>query len=584
MALRLIFDGVQLPSSDYSLENADITIRRNDETGLLATSYGGGVTFRGETYNRIYTDILSNPNGRNVTIPVAIFDDCCNETLFYGRITGDSLDWCYDKCEVTADIKEGSADADLITCAQSTYIFDNHNGFQQKNHLFFRHCTEMRPSILQDGFLAIGLCLHIFFYVMFPLIAVISAIIVLINAIASIVGEKPIPDEGNNGIVDWFNEVINTVDGYISGCTKGHPAPYVRDYIQNACQKCGLQFQSTILNQDHIQGNESWNPINVRYDSSGNALNPYWTLAHFSAPVHRGEEDYVTWIDDDKPLMTLDKYLQFLGKVFNAEYRIQNGILTFERKDFFKNSTVWIDLSGALPDNFESLCFNYSPNAIPAYGRYEYLKDGVDWVGNEANYLYNDIIPFNLPLGSYPQFRGERMVQLEASMSRFRNDGLDRDVLTDWQQFFDFVGATDLLVKADYDNALLLPVDLSFYPKLLVYDNVSPPTNAKVIYENISGQRRFNRDMWFGTENQDPNVGYQSKVYIAGNLYDRFHYIDDPRLNLREGKQYTLRLRRTCTDILNLDFNSSVLLPGGFYGSIREVSIGKDVMEVRGDF
>ena len=55
-------------------------------------------------------------------------------------------------------------------------------------------------------------------------------------------------------------------------------------------------------------------------------------------------------------------FLNKFGEVFNAKFRIKNGALEFERKDyFFQSQNVWVDLT------HETQCLKLKPQDNWAY-------------------------------------------------------------------------------------------------------------------------------------------------------------------------------------------------------------------------
>jgi hypothetical protein len=63
----------------------------------------------------------------------------------------------------------------------------------------------------------------------------------------------------------------------------------------------------------------------------------------------------------------------------------------------------------------------------------QYSGDAVDIVGNEANRRFSDIVEWNLPYSSLQS--GHRDVILPFGTARFRDDGIDQDILG----YFDWV-------------------------------------------------------------------------------------------------------------------------------------------------
>jgi hypothetical protein len=584
-----------------------ITRRRNTDTGGIETDFAGTLEFSGRAYQEIKAQLIDVPNGRNVRLYVEIVDDCCEldgkpMRIFYGYLAYDSLKFCMDECKISADLKEWTQESQIINCIKSTYIFDNTFGFQQQQHPFVRYCGELRPNWLMQAFLIIGLIVHILLYALFPLIILISLWIISYNAIVRVVclfvqsciDALSITDNNNDGLIDWWQTVISDWDNYVSGCFRGHPAPFVRDYLLNVCRKCGLVLKSTLFNQPTIQGNESWNPIGLNQGDS----NPYFRAMWLYAPVRHGEPDYVTWIDDNKPLLTLDKFLNELKKIFDADYRIVGNELRIERRDYFIQSTAWIDMSdpSQFPQEFFSLCVDNNNENNPAWGRFEPQKDAVDWVGNEAFLRTAEIVNWDVPAGANQNLIGEKTFLVPFSPVRARTDGIDEDILDKWRMFWDGIGIGDLLVKSDYDFTILLPLDMTSTPKVLIWDGESAITNAKVIKFPDPGDPTiydYNNDVTFSYTGNigGGNAGNNTilpKAYLPGNLYDRIFFIEDPKLNKRLNRSFTAVIKRDCALIQTLSFDKSIILPQtltqGARGVINEVEISVDKMTIKGSY
>ena len=592
---QLIIDNTIISPSDYdSLDTADITLRRTDgETGRITRNVAGNIKLYGDAYNIVKSQILDNPQGRSNKIPIEIFDTECQIEIYRGWITFEGAQWCFMDCEVTVNLTERGVEAEAITCIQSYFIFDNTFGFQQIPHNFIRHCSEMRPVGLFHAFLAIGLFIHINMYLLYPLILLISAIIVAINSVSNFLGlGDVIDDEGNDGILDLWQDLIQHWSKYITGCGNGHPAPYVRDYILNGCRKCGLNLQSTIFNQEFIQGNESWDTVGLNVGDR----NPYWDLVQLDASVKNGQESYTTWIDDNKPNLMIESYLEFIKTVFNADYRVVGNTLTFERKDAFLNPVMYFDASNPLQNKevIKKLCWRFNPQTQPAWQRFQFSLDGVDWVGNEGKDRFNDLIPTNTYLNQFPAvvspqyslFKGEQTITIQAAPQRYRRDGITEDVLTEWQGFYSSIGLQDVMIDDGHDFNIILHTEISFLPKLICLEHGTFNENAKVsrIYQSASDSYYCNKDMTFGADGNIHDGNTFTKQFIPGNLYDRFWFINDPRLNVKQGKKYILEISRCCELINELEFSKYVLLPSGYRGTIEEVTIKSDMLVITGSF
>lgn len=595
--IYLTLDGnVFSPDSYEDIQKASFTIRRKAEDGSITYGFSSDLTFYSDAYKYIYNKIIA-PNdavgtGVNAEVQLRVYDDCCiingkDYLLFEGLITAASTDWCFQECFVKCQAVEHNLTTRQTDCLKSTIIWDNlhdyGNGVRFTNlpHPFVWHCAELRPSLLQYIFLVIGLLLNFLSLVLTPIVALFALIKEIIDAIGALFSGDAV--DFDLDLYDGYRDLIDTMNGFISGCLYGHPAPLIRSYINNVCNSCSLTFQSSIFNNDQ---------------------SPYYNALYFSAPVTKGKDKYVTWIADDAPLLNGSDLLDQLKRTFNADYRIENGILYFERRDYFTNNDIWLDLSNALEDNAISICFEYPTERDPAYGRFEFTLDGIDWCGNEAKAFYNDTVSWNLPFGQFQRLKGEGKYVIPFSPARFRRDGIDEDVLSVWAEIWNVIGLGDYLTGgSQFDRALLLPVHMSSTPKLLIWDGNSAVEDAKISHipyspayqPNIGGVQApnpidpdgdyYNKDMWV-TAQQDSILLTQgigtNKPYIEGNLYDRFWYINDPRLDTQVRLNFTATIVRDCKDLITLDFTKGVLLPNGLRGSIDEINITESNIVIKG--
>lgn len=586
--LYLTIDDIKFSQSDYtSLEESSVTLRIHDqESGQIAYSYSEEVTAYGEMYKYIWENLLMTDgklvNNKGKKLVAKIYDDCCKVTsdatgkesdylVFVGKISSTGIKFCEFDCSITFNIEEDEFAANA-NCLKNKFIFDNSiiypNGqrFHELRHPFTWHCVEMRPALIHWIFLIFGLLFNAIVPAFIALIALIAVIKEIIDAIIALFsGEAPTLDFD---VLDWFFKLVKDVNGYMSGCQYGHPTPFIRDYLTNVCKVCGLQFESSIFN---------------------NSNSPYYNAMLLSAPVDKGTKEYVSWIDDNKPIETGDSFLQLLSRIFNISYRINNNILTVERKDFFKPNTIWLDLSNPKNDpRIISICYKFPSTSDPAGGEFVFAMDGIDWVGNEAKSLYNDIMDWNLPFGNYPHLKGIKRYDIPISPARFKGDGITTDIISTWVDIWNMVfpGLGYVLTGGSkFNNCLLLPVELTTEYKVLIWDGDSPLDEARVRRQSYSEGLYYNKDMWVAAEVDSiltKNNIVTKKPFVAGNLYDRFWYIEDPRLKNSHGLEYTAELVRDCDMLLSIDFYKSVLLPNNMVGSIEEIVLEKYKLTIKG--
>ena len=476
MSIKIEFNGILLTGRIDGTETFNVTIANKTEDNRISKSFSSELTFYDDGFDMIKANLIDDPNGFTNKIDVKIFDSCCKEAVFEGVIRGDSIDWCDPVCAVTANIIEEDPG---INCVKSTLIFDDHAGFlSSKVQPAVNYCLELRPAFIQVLIIWLAFILNIAIIgILIPLIAVIFIIFGIIFVICLVIagiallipGVTP-PDctGGWTNPVNIINDILDAFDSLqdqLIGCGRFHPTPYVRDYIQNVCDKCGLSFQSSIIND---------------------ASSIYYNLAYFSAEVEKGRlqsSSDKTLIKGNEPLLTLEIFLSdYVAPLFNAKWEIVNNVLILERVDFFQNTAVWVntfdlDQNQKLIDGV--VCYNWIDEDRAAYGRFEYTKDGQEYIGNEAGARFNDIIDWNDPPNEIQSGKYEFLTPSAAS--RFRDDEVEIDV---YSFFADALGGA---VNAVFGGAfsesqyyLLMNQATAFAPKFLILQSSTPNDNNLV--------------------------------------------------------------------------------------------------------
>ena len=571
-------------------ENASFTItkRKSGPDSTPKQSYSSELVFYDNGYDILKAALLDDPAGFNKEVEVEIFDDCCKgEPVFVGFIRGDSIDWCEPKCFISAQIFEQIPD---LNCIQSTLIADDHANFAtETQHPKVRYCVELKPQFLHVVIIyfafilvqAVTVVLATIIVAILLITAVIAAICAILDFICGLSFiDCTAPDcdssfSSPGNLIDFLGNLLNDVINIVLGCGRFHPSPLLRDYIDNACSKCSLTFESSILTDSN---------------------SPYYNTLLFSAPVEKGRPQNSTdgtLIPGNEPLLTLEQlFLEYLNPTFNAKFEITDGVLKFERKDFFGVGATWVNTvellkAGRILD--DEICFNWLKDPRPAFGRFEYSLDAVDYLGNEANNRFNDIVEWN-PSGS-PLFTGEHTVTLPFGMARFRDDNINGTVM---DYFLSFAGGVfnDVFGGQFSDNneVLIMNQNTAFQLKLLIWEIEAGADEGKIrnTYSDtftggslivdgglVDVNERFNYPFWFMEGRQN-------------NLYTSFHYIDDPRSTGVKQFDYSFTVTDfTCDEFRTFDFDKIVevlknetLVPG----EVQQIEINftKRTIEIRG--
>lgn len=573
--LKIELNGTLITGRIDGVQNFVITYRKNDRDGNTVKSYSSELTFYDDGYNLIKSFLIDDPIGFSKKIAVKIYDDCCTGAVFEGVIMGDGIDWCEPGCYVTANIIE---DDPVLSCVQNTLIWDDHDGFLNRTYPPVYYCVENRPIFLHIlvGLISeiIQLVVNIIAFAIIPVIFLITGFLfVICNIIRVICNGFSFRIFGTtiniqlcnppncNGLNPVFNvqrllEITNRVTAALDTCGSYHPSPYVRDYINNVCKKCGLTFQSSILN-------DNTNPVG----------SIYYNTVLFAAQIKRGRipgtSDFRP-IGDNKPIETLETLLnQYLCPTFNAKWKIFGNTLVFERKDYFKYTTQWIDTELLLNEGRilnDQICYSWTDRKRYSYGNYQYQPDAMEYIGNEAKNRYNDIVEWNNPYS--PSQTGEYALSLPLSPASFDDDGEQIGYAVELSKGFQ-------LTPNNPDRVMLMAQHNTFNYRLLIVEN-DPQT------DNLPRVKHDYSDAFCGGSipgiNPDQRFNYPFWFYAGrnNNLYSLFHYIDDPRQIGSTQYDFDFTFEFNCQEFQSFGFEKYVRLIRGnqiLNGEILELSI-----------
>ncbi len=493
---------------------------QRDNNGQIVTgnfvpqkSVSGILSFEGQSYKLLKQWLLDDVSAALNSVDVQIEDVGCGRYINY-QIKSQDLVWCEDGlCTFDVTLKQQDEN---ITCIKRTVISDNQFGtFQKvpsnnKKHPRFSYCNEVRPngtliiewyvltSVVQIG----AQLLFLVAVILNPIIFSINGIIAAVNAIISIVGGTPlnyIPFITMSGFFDG----VSTMYIESAGCGREHPAPLVKDYIQNVCDICGVRV-------DQNSAPIFFNPYTTVETSTGpeSAPNLYASACYLSAPASRGlrrfrrasilsgfqdpNDEY--WIPENSPLLALDQFLDEICPLFNQSWRIENNTLTIKRKDFWILNNYSYDFTENSPDRdkiVNGICFTPNGNKYPAALKGIYVPDASDTCGNEAGNAngagqMQGIISFG-DVDTNPNYDGIFDKTTQYGATRFRFDGAGTDYIYDAMQvimngqFFQAVGLIGIFtilqqVTQRIDEfgayALLLSGETAVQPKILLWDGL----------------------------------------------------------------------------------------------------------------
>lgn len=198
-------------------------------------------------------------------------------------------------------------------------------------------------------------------------------------------------------IVDLFTDepTIKAIQWYVVGCYKYHYPLRVHDTCEHWANECNLTFQSSIT-------------------SSPEHNNLYFleTLG-FTGYSRRKPTPSNQRITDDYTInLTVPQLLDQLSLVFNADYRIINGVLYFERKDFFPS--IAEKLRGYIDGTY---CVVADPDQLVTNINFQWAADAIDNQSVKVVKHYSGRIDLNPD--EYKTLRGTRDVAPRCSLSDY---------------------------------------------------------------------------------------------------------------------------------------------------------------------
>lgn len=534
--LLIFFDGIPQDLDNFNgTESASFVFRRKDEAGDSAFSFAPELTVVGDTYEYVRQQIINAPNPNIAAIQVLIYDTCCtnpdgsDRLLFTGKIEGGSVRWCtFPTCEAQVTVVDNSEDALAIRCLKNNFPWDTIRAntvnnqitlgideFRYAPHMYY--CNDLKPSATQEAIMIVGIFIFI-----------VSAPILLFLAIVN-------------------PNIFENLSNFIVGCGRRHIAPYLDSQFKNLCKRCGLGYQSSLFDVGGYYHNT------VRLDIA---------FVPGPPPAQQGTlNDYAQF--DNRPNLNGIQFLDEL-KQWNIEWRVINGVLQIERKDYFVG-IEWFNTDNLQNDQLLSICYESLGERPAAYAEYEYPKDGVDNSGDEVAKRWTDrVIDWN-PADN-PQQVGLKSKTFTFSASQFRFDFHAPDVNPIDKPFY--VTFYPFVQTPENEIAMFLEKGVSSFPKLI---------NLREVWNQNIGGGNFERGIAVPDVVQMPDGkrAYNYKWYVKGNqfvdgagvahdtAYQRLLYIDDPRLTSVKTRKVTISVTADCDLLTSLDIDKYVTTPQG---------------------
>jgi hypothetical protein len=519
---------LDVTNSCEGIEDLELTYSRKDSVVQRAIS--NSLTFYGSAYDLIYDRMVTN-QANHIWVKIEI--DGFGYTFPYCQILWKAIEWCTDRCELNVNLTTWNADLDAYRSLKNTLIWDD--AFLNSltyNNPFTGQVEQAHPllRVAQSD----------------PLLAL---------------------DD------DWKYGILGI---------------YIRHYYYNLCDKVGLLPSSSIFDYtglnawtgDDYDDHNYYDDYGTGQDNNREGRNPYHHSAVFlnlngEAAGNKSQQETQknafkvnqSTRPTPKAINNALNYngIQFLdnfGQVFNARYRVKNGLLEFERKDYFYLTTnEWSNLS------HEDLCLKIKIQDNWSYLRLEYQQESTMWNNafmefssfisptslvtefppfpEYAEKYYNEIVEWNSPVSTRQE--GELSRILPFAMLRTANNGIRRDNTTTKRSY-------DIKSWEISEPIIMATKETSAMNSRLPYES------SEQIDSNGAYRRFFNRPFYTKKISETTLYsGVDFTINWKGTLYDNFHFIDDPRRRPNERGYEPKEPYKTFEFTMTTDFDCQML-------------------------
>jgi hypothetical protein len=363
----LLINGVDVTQSTTGLEDLSVLFGLNSVDRTVSYTSSGTFSVAGQGY-LIVKETLTN---LGLTLPAKLIIKGVGEINF--QVTARNVKDC--GCDAQIFLSDTDQDFQSYTELSQTIISDDNTALFNAGH-FVRvpYCTE--PNF-------IGYIMLIFYLWGFILVTILSAI-------ASVFDDD----------ID-----LNTFGNFVLGCTKYHWAFNVSNTIGYYASKTGIGYSSSLLKSQ-------WTDLHIMdaYGSTGrsqrklNISDPPNEIINYTPP----------------------QILTELSKVFNADYRIIDGTLHFERIDWFPANAKQI-----IGEAIEEYCIESDPNQLFTNIRYDWVTDMADETSQQVTPFYSGRVDHNP--GEFRSLRGTRNINPRFAVSRFVSDKWGDAFIRKWR-------------------------------------------------------------------------------------------------------------------------------------------------------
>jgi len=354
------------------------------------------IEVEGEMVRFVSFHLINTPASKYNAIEVRITDDSCGEIFTFPTFVVTNDDLTFESCDNDSICKLSfniTEDELYKTCLESTLI-------------------DVSPNAAGNSYFDVGSS-HPRFIVGYDKDNGIAYLI--ISIVASVVP----PLIPFLGLI--YTSIFRTKFRKIS--------PYVRTYIQNVCEHCGLNISTTTFeNGTNVEGSQTLAEPKRGLGSIFGAFNsPYRNLKlmYDSSDTSIKSNSTTMWVNGISPLVLAKDFLDKLKQVFNAKWEIYGNTLFFHRKDALIFTTPVLDfVSNEAHKSWLFDCIDITTISERKSQKYLEVRfsEDAELKGADMKSSYNRVANFGFPNYSSSFGGGTQVVLADFTMTKTTDD------------------------------------------------------------------------------------------------------------------------------------------------------------------
>jgi hypothetical protein len=520
---RIFINNNDVTADILDFKEFDIEIGLNTSTKTITKSLSQPIRFTGDTYEYLKTVFFTSCDNYDKVVKAIFKTDICGGITIPLEITVESLEIFPDLEEIEVLLKSVSDVERSYDYLDSTYWFEN--DFIEAYEIPIVYYAD-QPNLYSFIIVLFTLSVRLF----------LKAVDTSINAICKVVTLGT--GECN---LDITGKVFSKLDTWLTGLGRWSTAPLMREILDYHCVQAGLNFSSSIL-QD--EDSEYYNMAMFILDRGVRGSYKDTTAA---------KRKYV--LLENAPLYTVIDLLEKLKTVFEAEYRIIGDTLYFENEEYFDNLTN-IKLFNIKDKCLPEVGYSYKMDDLVAFGEFLFSQDSYDAEGNKTLRNYSLKLDFNIPYSSAQKGKLSRLIEFGGTRFMFDQLSHAKDGFFDWERQIDEFrdGPESFFENLYYNNEgvtrrydLILAGNTLLWPKLLVLEPNFKRSDALTIkkpFKKINGKQFwiYNYPMMY---KEIPDF-YEEDVYTEAEFGLLKPFADTANPRLKKDKMYIASIPIDC--------------------------------------